>query len=130
MKIVVAILALAIIVQDKPIRIKRSEVMRNPPSADLGAAKAWIVEKGEGVQSMLVQIDGTIPMHLHPDGVHRMYVIEGKITVTMNEESKDMEPGDYVMIPKGVPHKISGKGLYGTVDMPPVDAKKIEWLEK
>lgn len=118
-------------VQDKPkgLLIKRSEVMKRAPDADLGPAKTWIVERTDEVQSMLIQIDGTIPMHAHPDGVHRMYVIEGKLRVTIEDETKDLEPGDYIMIPKNAKHQVQGKGIYASVDTPPVDAKKIIWVD-
>jgi mannose-6-phosphate isomerase-like protein (cupin superfamily) len=45
----------------------------------------------------------------------------------------DMEPGDYMMIPRGVRHKVErlgkNKAYFATVDTPPIDPKKIVWLE-
>lgn len=72
-------------------------------------------------------------MHFHPDGIHRMYVAEGKIRMTIGRETMEMGPGDYMMIPRGVRHKVErigqGKAYFATVDTPPIDPRKNVWLE-
>jgi quercetin dioxygenase-like cupin family protein len=120
-------------VEAEGLMVKRSEVVKKEPAADLGVARVWIVEKGKDVQSLLVELNGTLPMHFHPDGVHRMYVVEGKLRMTIGKETMEMEPGDYMMIPRGVRHKVErigeGKAYFATVDTPPIDPMKIVWLE-
>lgn len=127
-----AILALLVTAQDKPkgLMIKRAEVLKRAPDADLGPAQSWVLERTDEVQSMLIRIDGAIPMHTHPDGVHRMYVLEGTLRVTIEDETQDLGPGDYIMIPKNAKHRVEGKALYASVDTPPVDSKKIIWIDK
>jgi quercetin dioxygenase-like cupin family protein len=120
-------------VEAEGLMVKRSEVVKKESAADLGVARVWIVEKGKDVQSLLVELNGTLPMHFHPDGVHRMYVVEGKLLMTIGKETMAMEPGDYMMIPRGVRHKVErigeGKAYFATVDTPPIDPRKIVWLE-
>src|SRR5258708_7216910 len=83
-------------VEAEGLMVKRSEIIKKEPAADLGVARVWIVEKGKDVQSLLVELNGTLPMHFHPDGVHRMYVVEGKLRMTIGKEKMDMEAGDYM----------------------------------
>jgi len=44
-----------------------------------------------------------------------------------------MEPGDFMMIPRGVRHKAErvgeGNACFATVDVPAIDPKKIVWIE-
>lgn len=113
--------------------LKRSEIVQKTPIVDLGVGRVWVVEKSKDVQCLFVEVSGTIPMYFHPDGTHRMYVIEGKLRMTIGKEQMDMEPGDFMMIPRGVRHKVervgNGKAYFATVDTPPIDPKKIVWLE-
>lgn len=116
------------------VMVKRSELVQKKPDSDLGVARIWVVEKKADVQCLLVEVSGTIPMHFHPDGVHRMYVVEGKLRMTIGTETMDMEAGDFMMIPRGVRHRVQrlgdAKAYFATVDTPPVDPKKIVWLEQ
>jgi quercetin dioxygenase-like cupin family protein len=107
--------------------------MQRPPDADLGPARMWVVERGDAVQCMLIEIDGVLPLHLHPDGVHRMYVLDGRIRVSIGEHTQDLGPGDYIRIPRGAKHRIERVGIgtahYASVDTPPVEAARIVWIE-
>lgn len=113
--------------------VKRSEITGTAPVADLGVARYWAVEKGEHVWSLLVEVSGTIPLHFHPDGVHRMYILEGRLRCTVGREAMEMGPGDYMLIPRGVRHKFEkvggGKAYFVTVDTPPIDPANNVWLE-
>ena len=113
--------------------VKRAEIMKKAPVADLGVARYWAVEKGKDVWCLLVEVNGTIPLHFHPDGVHRMYILEGKLRCTVGQETMDMGPGDYMLIPKGVRHKFQrlgeGKAYFVTVDTPPINPANNVWLE-
>lgn len=117
---------------------KREHLSRKP-DVDLGVVRVWNLEKTEKVSSLLVELRGTLPNHYHPDGVHRTYVLEGKIRIASGggpgeppAVERVLGPGDYVMIPMGLPHRLVSLGrraLYGTVDTPPVDPARIVWLE-
>lgn len=43
------------------------------------------------------------PMHCHEEEQH-ILVIEGRLTLTIGDEVRDMEKGDYAVIPSWVPH--------------------------
>lgn len=120
-------------VEGKGLMVKRSEITGTAPVADLGVARYWAVEKGKDVWSLLVEVGGTIPLHFHPDGVHRMYVLEGRLRCTVGEETMEMGPGDYMLIPRGVRHKFEkvgdGKAYFVTVDTPPINPANNVWLE-
>lgn len=120
-------------VEEPGLMVSRSEAMKKEPVADLGVARYWAVEKGKDVWSLLVEVSGTIPLHFHPDGVHRMYVLEGKLRCTVGKEAMVMGPGDYMLIPKGVRHKFEkagdGKAYFVTVDTPPINPANNVWLE-
>ena len=52
----------------------------------------------------------------------------------LGTETMEMGPGDFMMIPRGVRHRVQrlgdAKAYFATVDTPPVDPKKIVWLEQ
>ena len=112
--------------------VRRDGVMAAPPATDLGPIKVWVVEKTPDVVSFLIRLDGVLPLHYHPDGVHRMYVIEGRLRAILGTQTKELGPGDYIMIPVGVRHRfesLGGPAVYASVDTPPVDPKQIVWIE-
>lgn len=120
--------------EEKPgLMVRRGEVMKTAPIADLGVARYWAVEKRPDVMSLLVEVDGTIPLHFHPDGIHRMYILEGRLRCTVAEQTMEMGPGDYMLIPRGTSHKFERlgkeKAYFVSVDVPPIDPKNNVWLE-
>jgi mannose-6-phosphate isomerase-like protein (cupin superfamily) len=120
-------------VEAEGLMVKRSEIIGTDPVADLGVARYWAVEKGEDVWSLLVEVSGTIPLHFHPDGVHRMYILEGRLRCTVGRETMEMGPGDYMLIPRGVRHRFEkvgdGRAYFVTVDTPPINPANNVWLE-
>ena len=118
---------------EEGLMVKRSEIMKAEPVADLGVARYWAVEKKNDVMCLLAEVSGTVPMHFHPDGVHRMYMLEGKMRCTIGKETMLMEAGDYMLIPRGVRHKLErvgeAKAYFVTVDSPPINPKNNVWLE-
>jgi quercetin dioxygenase-like cupin family protein len=120
-------------VHEEGLMVKRSAILKTEPVADLGVARYWAVEKKKDVMCLFVEVSGTVPMHYHPDGIHRMYMVEGKMRCTIGNETMMMEPGDYMMIPRGVRHKLErvgeGNAYFVTVDGPPINPKNNVWLE-
>jgi len=120
-------------IEAEGLMVKRSEIVKTEPVADLGVARYWAVEKKKDVVCLFVEVSGAIPLHFHPDGVHRMYVLEGKLKCTIGKNTMEMGPGDYMMIPRAVRHKLervgADKAYFVTVDSPPIDPKNNVWLE-
>ena len=120
-------------IEAEGLMVSRSEITKTDPVADLGVARYWAVEKSKDVWSLLVEVNGTIPLHFHPDGVHRMYILEGKLRCTVGKETMVMGVGDYMLIPRAVRHKFEkvseGKAYFVTVDTPPINPANNVWLE-
>src|SRR5688572_1040122 len=99
---------------------QRHPTLERPADADLKVAKAWILEKGEA-GAMYVRLHGTLPLHRHPDGAHRIFVLSGRLRLTIEQETRELGPGDYAVIPIGAAHRTASLGkepaLYGTVDL-------------
>ena len=80
------------------------------------------------------EVTGRGGLHYHPDADHRLYVLEGTLLVTCGNTTSTCTVGDFIVIPKGVPHcyDIPAKGqraLMLTFDAPPHDPKKTVSLE-
>ncbi len=74
------------------------------------------------------------PLHFHPDADHRLYVLEGTVLVTCGSATTKCAAGDFIIIPRGVPHSYDvaapgEKALLLTLDAPPYDPKKTVNLE-
>jgi quercetin dioxygenase-like cupin family protein len=73
-------------------------------------------------------------LHFHPDADHRLYVLEGKLVVTVGTNTATATAGDFIVIPRGVRHSydVSAPGeraLLLTFDAPPYDPRKTVNLE-
>jgi len=80
------------------------------------------------------EVTGPSGLHFHPDADHRLYVLEGKLVITVGTNTTTATIGDFVIIPKGVRHRydVPAKGdraLMLTFDAPPYDPRKTVNLE-
>lgn len=48
------------------------------------------------------------PPHIHHRDDEGLYVLEGHLTATVGGEPFSMGPGDFVFMPRGVPHALAG----------------------
>lgn len=53
---------------------------------------------------------GITPLHIHHDTEEAMYVLEGELTVLLDEERHVLTPGSYAMAARGVPHTYRNSG--------------------
>lgn len=51
-----------------------------------------------------------VPPHIHEDEEEGFYILEGQLRVTCGEQTWTLGPGDFVMMPRGIPHTCSGVG--------------------
>ncbi|XP_058781459.1 auxin-binding protein ABP19b-like isoform X1 [Vicia villosa] len=62
-----------------------------------------------------IDINGTIPMHTHPDATELLIIVKGRVTVgfitSTKVYSKVVKHGDIVVIPKGQLHFIANSGV-------------------
>jgi len=54
-------------------------------------------------------------LHIHPKGAEAFYVLEGEYIIRCGENNYTANPGDFVFIPKGVPHNYHSGGEGGKV---------------
>jgi len=100
----------------------------------LGGKHLWPVLSTPEARINYFEVTGRGSLHYHPDADHRLYVLEGTVLVTCGKTTTACTVGDFIVIPKGVPHcyDIPAKGaraLLLTFDAPPYDHKKTVNLE-
>jgi mannose-6-phosphate isomerase-like protein (cupin superfamily) len=119
---------------DAPVR-SIAEVMAQPPLIAIdNSLRAWAVEKSEDFGVVLVEVLGQIPLHFHPDGNRRMFVLEGRVKMRGGDHEMDMQPGDYMYLPRSHRHEVwlapgAQRALLLLVDNPPTSAANVVWLE-
>lgn len=99
-----------------------------------GSKHLWPVLSTPEARINYFEVTGRGALHYHPDADHRLYVLEGKVLVTCGKTTTLCTVGDFIVIPKGVPHcydveEKGGKALLLTFDAPPYDPKKTVNLE-
>ncbi len=47
------------------------------------------------------------PLHVHHREDEGIYVLDGSLTAVVGEESFSLGPGDFVFLPRGVPHSLT-----------------------
>lgn len=64
----------------------------------------WLVVK----RTLDMEEKWSMQLHSHPDFEEYWFVIEGKGQIICGDETYDVEVGDLVVTPRGVPHKAIG----------------------
>ncbi|HLL52778.1 MAG TPA: cupin domain-containing protein [Myxococcaceae bacterium] len=119
----------------QPITAHAAETLKKKPSRDLqNSIRSWELEGTDAVNVRLHEITGTVPLHLHADTQERVFLVEGKVLMTIGDKKVTLAPGDYVSIPPGVPHKVElpkgvKRALAAGFMIPPPDPKQTTWLE-
>lgn len=112
-----------------------AKVMSRPPLVEAeNSYKGWILEKSEDFGVVLIEVVGTIPLHMHPDGNRRMFLIEGEMTMLGGDHEMQMKPGDYMYLPRDHHHKVwlapkAKRALFVLIDNPPVSTANVVWIE-
>ncbi|WP_435213015.1 cupin domain-containing protein [Streptomyces sp. bgisy034] len=78
------------------------------------AVKAGSEDTG-GVFSLLEVVVGhDVPLHIHHNDDEVVYMLEGEMEATFDGRVYAVKPGDFLLLPRGVPHAI-----HPTSDVPP-----------
>jgi quercetin dioxygenase-like cupin family protein len=114
-----------------PTVIHRADVLRDRGT---DGRHLWPLYSDADVRLNYFEVAGLSAMHFHPDADHRVYVLEGKLLVTVGTNAIAATAGDFIVIPKGVRHNydVAAKGeraLLLTFDAPPYDPRKTVNLE-
>jgi mannose-6-phosphate isomerase-like protein (cupin superfamily) len=60
----------------------------------------------EHVSSFVIWIKKEVKLHKHVYHSEQVYIIEGKGVMTLGIQKFPVEKGDWIMIPKGMPHSV------------------------
>ncbi|MEL7534974.1 MAG: cupin domain-containing protein [Bacteroidota bacterium] len=58
-----------------------------------------------GQMVKLAKLQGEFVMHKHEEEDEMFFVVEGKLFMELEEQTLEINPGEFVIIPKGVMHK-------------------------
>ena len=76
---------------------------------------------------------GRIPCHSHDAIEHEQVVLEGEMTLGLNDEVHSVRPGDCIFIPAGTTHWYENRGkepVRFLCMVPLTDAYQTTWLEE
>jgi quercetin dioxygenase-like cupin family protein len=115
--------------------IHRADIVRNRDTNSAAAMRLWPLHSTPDSRMNYVEVAGRSPMHFHPDADHKLYVLEGRVTVIAGTNTSIATVGDLIIIPKGVRHCYDvpmkdERALLLTFDAPPYDLRKTVQLEK
>lgn len=64
-----------------------------------------------GQQVKLVRAEGDkVPWHTHDNEDEMFLVVEGALTVMWNRDRADLKPWEFIVIPRGTPHRVVPDG--------------------
>jgi quercetin dioxygenase-like cupin family protein len=114
--------------------IHRADVIPDRATNNAARGGLWPLYSTAEVRMNYFEVTGRGPMHFHPDTEHRLYVLEGKVSVTVGTNTTVAMAGDFIVIPRGVRHcyDVPAKGdraLLLTFDAPPYDPRKTVNVE-
>lgn len=86
---------------------KAHEVKAEVVSAGAGVTKQVLISAEEGphfaMRQFVIQPGGSMPNHTN-SVEHEQYVLNGKARIAIGEAVYEVEKGDVVFIPAGIPH--------------------------
>ncbi|GJM04385.1 MAG: hypothetical protein DHS20C09_03760 [marine bacterium B5-7] len=54
----------------------------------------------------VIFVKNTVPLHKHVEHSETIYVLEGKGLFQLGDQSMEIVAGDYIRVPKGMPHAV------------------------
>ena len=85
------------------------DILKKHPLAAGQAARATAVTRVPGAELQVIEMN-KIKLHSHSQEDHIVFVVRGKGTVRLDQETRDVRPGDIFMLPKDMPHGFSKSG--------------------
>ena len=110
-----------------------SEFQKDLPEKRGGFEFVQLLSAGTGSVE-LFRINDEVKLHKHPKENHILYVTKGRAQGTIGDVTAEVGPGQLIVIPANVPHKVKNLGsepfefiLFST---PAFDKEDIVWLEE
>jgi len=101
-------------------------------SASSGEAQLALLAQTPEMNIRVNKLTGHIKRHAHPQSHHFLYLIQGQIELTVGEETRRIQAGDFVIIPQGSVHAMQRVGtaeaLFLDIASPP-DVGDVIWHE-
>lgn len=76
------------------------------PLADYENVHAEKIFTDERTSTFLIWVKQSVAMHYHAEHTEQVYVLEGTCDFEMDNKLYRLSPGDYIIIPAGVPHAV------------------------
>ena len=100
--------------------------------ASSGEAQLTLLAQTPEMNIRVNKLTGRIKRHAHPQSHHFLYLIQGQIELTVGEETRHIQAGDFVTIPQGSVHAMQRVGtaeaLFLDIASPP-DVGDVIWHE-
>ena len=100
--------------------------------ASSGEAQLALLAQTPEMNIRVNKLTGRIKRHTHPQSNHFLYLIQGQIELTVGEETRRIQAGDFVTIPQGSVHAMQRVGaaeaLFLDIASPP-DIGDVIWHE-
>ena len=111
-------------------------VPKKPVAKGKGAFLQVLVGPEDGAPNFILrrftlEPGGRIPAHRHPTIEHEQFVLKGRMTIGLNDEEREVEPGEAVFIPAGVAHWYENRGdeaVEFLCVIPKTEEYETEWL--
>ena len=110
--------------------VQRPEQVQTFVSA--GEAQLVPLAQTPGMNIRLNKLTGRIKRHAHPQTHHFLYLIKGQIELTVGEETRMIQAGDFVTIPQGSVHAMQRVGAAEALFLDiasPSDVGEVIWHE-
>jgi len=97
-----------------------------------GEAQLALLAQTPEMNIRVNKLTGRIQRHAHPQSHHFLYLIQGQIELTVGDETRRIQAGDFVTIPQGSVHAMQRLGtaeaLFLDIASPP-DVGDVIWHE-
>jgi len=111
----------------------REAIQKNPIGAEEKTKLFALFENADHTAN-IIQTRGAVPSHHHAEHDELVVILEGKGTFTIEGQTRDVAPGDILVIPRGAVHSYvhQGDGVTAVVSVfsPKFDPKDRIMAEK
>ncbi len=70
-----------------------------------------IIAELNGQHVKLAKLEGAFEWHRHPDEDELFFVVSGRLVIEFRDDEVALEPGEMVVVPRGVEHRPVAEGL-------------------
>lgn len=107
--------------------IRYEKLISRNPDIEGQNVKVWTIRQDDTIRINLVEMSGELRLHTHPDADHSLMVLKGQVKVEADGKHFVVGAGDFISIPKNVPHKywsITQTSMLVSMDAPYYDPAK------